>query len=396
MEREIYRDKLAQAAEMLRQEGIDLWMLFVRETGTLTDPSLPLLCDLGFTWETAVLVSADGEHEVVAGLHDCDSVRDSGLFATVTAYTEGMTAPLRATLARRDPRRIALNYSESNAAADGLTHGMWLRLRAMLACTPYAARLESAEGFSSVWRATKTASELALMRTALEEAEQIWAATGAFLRAGQSEREVAAFMQTEAARRGLGLAWEADHCPIVNTGPESPVGHGRPGDRVIEPGHLVHIDFGVRHGDYCTDQQRVWYCPAAGEAGIPADAQRAFDSVARAIQAAAAGLRPGMRGWEVDAIGRRSITEAGYPEYPHALGHTVGRTTHDGGPLLGPRWERYGTTPDAPIAPGQVFTLELEASAPAGLVGLEEEILVTADGCEFLSPPQTALMIIEA
>src|SRR5436190_2056874 len=125
---DIYREKLDQAATLLRDRGLDLWLLFVRETGTLNDPSMALLCDLDFTWETAIFISADGRHAVLAGLHDCDEVRASGIFPEVVPYTEGMSAPLREMLARRDPQRIALNYSASNSAADGITHGMWLRL----------------------------------------------------------------------------------------------------------------------------------------------------------------------------------------------------------------------------------------------------------------------------
>ena len=105
-------------------------------------------------------------------------------------------------------------------------------------------------------------------------------------------------------------------------------------------------------------------------------------------------LRPGLPGWEVDAIGRRFITDAGYPAYQHALGHTVGRTTHDGGPLLGPRWERYGHAPEGTVEANQVYTLELGVDTPAGYCGVEEEILITPTGCEFISPPQMELMYL--
>ena len=391
---DIYREKLAQAGALLQAQEIDLWMLFVRETGTLNDPSLPLITDLGFTWETAILVSADGRHAVCAGLHDCESIRATGLFSEVVPYVEGMTGPFRELLARRDPRRIALNYSPSNSTADGLTYGMWLRLHEMLAGTPYALRLESAEAFSGTLRSTKTPGELFRMRAALRDAEEIWQRTGAFVRPGKSEREIADFMLGEVDRRRLGTSWERDHCPIIKAGGTALQGHARPGEARLAPGQLLNIDFGIRKDDFCTDQQRMWYCRTPGETAPPAEVQRGFDTVAGAIQAAATVLRPGLHGWEIDAIARRFVTEAGYPEYGHALGHTVGRTTHDGGPLLGPRWERYGTAPEGLIAPDQVFTLELGVDTAAGYCGLEEQVLVTAHGCEFLSPPQMALMYI--
>jgi Xaa-Pro aminopeptidase len=388
---DIYQEKLDQASALLKEQGIDTWMLFVRETGTLNDPSMALIGKLDFTWETAIMINADGRHTVLAGLHDCDSVRQIGRFPEVIPYTEGMTAPLQAWLAGRDPRRIAINYSASNPAADGITYGMWLRLVEMLEGTPYRERLESADSFVSLLRATKTQGELFRMRAALRDAEEIFTRTGMFLKPGRSEREVAAFMHQELDKRALWTSWERDYCPIVHAGTDSLKGHARPGENVIAAGHLVNIDFGVIKDGYCTDQQRVWYGRRPGETVAPPEVQRAFDTVVGAIHAAATFLQPGMRGWEVDAIARRYVTDAGYPEYGHALGHTVGRTTHDGGTLLGPRWERYGTTPEGTIAPGQVYTLELGVDTPAGYCGLEEEVLITETGCEFLSPPQMEL-----
>jgi Xaa-Pro aminopeptidase len=394
VDNEIYQEKLAQASALLTEMGIDCWCLFVRETGTLNDPSLPLLTDLGFTWETAILVNADGHHALVAGLYDCEGARATGLFAEVVPYTEGMSAALRDVLGRRDPRRIVLNYSPSDPNADGLTYGMWLTLNEMLTSTPYRSRFESAAAFVSRLRSVKTPGELFRLKAALRAAEDIWARMDSFLAAGKSEQEVAGFMHAEVTRRNLGTSWEWDHCPIVKAGGAAISGHARPGEARIAPGHLVNIDFGVRKDGYCTDQQRMWYCRAPGETSAPAEVQRAFDAVIGAIQAAATVLHPGLHGWEVDAVARRYVTDAGYPEYQHALGHTVGRTTHDGGPLLGPRWERYGTTPEGLIEPGQIFTLELGVDTPAGYCGVEEEVLVTPNGCEFLSPPQMGLMYI--
>jgi Xaa-Pro aminopeptidase len=119
-----------------------------------------------------------------------------------------------------------------------------------------------------------------------------------------------------------------------------------------------------------------------------------FEAVAGAIQAAADYIRPGLEGWEVDAVARNYLMAAGYPEYPHALGHSVGRYAHDGGTGFYPRWERYGDKPYGQIAAGQVFTLELGVRSEFGYISLEEEILVTADGYEWFSPPQRELMLV--
>jgi Xaa-Pro aminopeptidase len=153
----------------------------------------------------------------------------------------------------------------------------------------------------------------------------------------------------------------------------------------------------VREHDYCSDLQRCWYVPEPGETAPPESVQRAFHAVRDAISAAAAVVKPGARGHEVDAAARSFLIDAGYPEYQHATGHEIGRAAHDGGSVLGPRWERYGKTPDYPLRPGQVFTLELgieNVDGERGYLGLEEMIVVTDDGLEWLSKRQMTLPLL--
>jgi Xaa-Pro aminopeptidase len=181
----------------------------------------------------------------------------------------------------------------------------------------------------------------------------------------------------------------------VNSGPDSPVGHSPPQPQItVAPGHLVHMDLGVRQDGYCSDIQRMWYMRRPGEAALPPDVQRGWDTVIAAIEAGARALRPGAIGWQVDAAAREVIVAAGYPEYKHALGHGLGRACHDGGPLLGPRWPRYGDSPLQQVEAGHVYTLELGLLTSAGYIGLEEDVLVTEQGCEFLSEFQREPILI--
>jgi Xaa-Pro aminopeptidase len=164
---------------------------------------------------------------------------------------------------------------------------------------------------------------------------------------------------------------------------------------VAKAGQLVRVDQGVILNEYISDIQRVWYLQPAGETSSPAPVQHAFDSVRSAILAAADVLKPGVQGCVVDDAARQTIVAAGYAEYQHAVGHQIGRTVHDGSTLLGPRWERYGKTPFGIVEANNCFTLELGVQVPGyGLVSLEEDVLVTNNGLEWLGKPQTELIVV--
>ncbi len=135
-------------------------------------------------------------------------------------------------------------------------------------------------------------------------------------------------------------------------------------------------------------------CAPPGESAPPADVQRGFNTVVCSHRGWSRGLAAGARGFEVDAAARKVVLEAGYPEFKHGLGHGLGRAVHDGGAMLGPRWPCYGRNVEAVIEPGNVFTLELSVPTAHGVVGLEEDVLVTAAGCEFLSSRQRELMLV--
>ncbi len=391
----LVREKLAQATQVLQELDIDLWLLLARESDVIGDPSLPLVVGTSVTWESAFLISRTGEHTAIVGTGDVENIRQTGAWQNVVGYVEGLSRPLLEALERYDPRTVALNYSRDDVLADGLTHGLYLLLQDILASTPYWSRVVSGGKVARRVRGRKSPEEQRRLRQAVATTLEIWDALRAWLRPGLTEREIAAFMHRQVRERGLETAWDPRYCPTVTAGPDSPVGHVGPTDIAIQRGQLLAIDFGVRQEDYCSDMQRTFYFLAEGETAPPEPVLRAFDLVAGAIQAAAEALRPGVMGWEVDQVARELFARAGAEEWRFGLGHQVGRAVHDGGCLLGPRWERYGQRPYERVEPDQVYTLELGVSVPGyGRVSLEEEVIVHASGCEFLAPPQREPILI--
>jgi Xaa-Pro aminopeptidase len=391
----LLHEKADQAQALLAETGLDCWLTFARETGVRPDPGVELVVGADVTWDSAFLFGRAGERIAIVGRYDAPKIRAVGVFHEVMIYDEGIGPALAGALGQLDPQRIGLNYSADDTTADGLTYGMWLHLNDLLRGTLFAARLASAAPLLAKLRGRKSPTEVARIRTAIATTEEIVRLAGAQIRPGVSEAQIGAFVHEQFHARGLPSAWDWDACPIVNSGPASEAGHGAPRDDIlVEPGHLVHMDLGVQQDGYCSDIQRMWYVRRPGEDAAPPLIQRAFATVLQAIAAGAAALKPGVRGYEIDNIAREVIVDAGYEEYKHAFGHGLGRACHDGGTLLGPRWPRYGATPEGVVEAGNVFTLELGVVTEAGYVGIEEDVLVTETGCEFLSSPQRELMLI--
>jgi Xaa-Pro aminopeptidase len=391
----LLHEKADQAQALLTETKLDCWLTFVRESELHPDPGLEQVVGAGVVRNSAFLFGVRGERIAIVANFDTSAIRAKGVFREVIGYDEDIRAPLLTALTRLDPQTIGLNYSTDDVTADGLTHGHWLLLQQLLRDTPYLDRLTSAAPLLARLRGRKSPAEVERIRQAVALTEQIVGLLTPQIRSGLSERDLAAFVHARFAEFGVPPAWPAEGCPIVNSGPSSDVGHTYPSAEIrIEPGHLVHIDLGVRRDGYCSDLQRMWYVRQPGQSAPPPDVQRAFRTVVRAIEAGAAVLRPGVRGFEVDAAARQVVVEAGYPEFKHGLGHSLGRAVHDGGTMLGPRWPCYGRNTEAIVEAGNVFTLELGVPTSCGIVGLEEDVLVTATGCEFLSSKQSELMLI--
>jgi Xaa-Pro aminopeptidase len=390
------REKVDQAVALVASMGFDCWLCFARETSLIAEPALELINPYGVTWESAFILCSDGQRIAVVGRYDAGSVESLETFSEVIGYDEALRPHLLQVLRRINPGRVAIDFSRDDPAADGLTVGMRMILDEILREAGIGPeRVVSAEALVGRLRGLKSAGEVSLIRKAIASTEDLFSEFADEIVPGRTEVELANFLRRRLRELDLEPAWELEMNPLVNTGPESPPGHSAPGEHKVRQGHLVHVDFGVRQDGYCSDLQRMWYVREAGQETPPDDVLQVWDHTRGALLAGVAALKPGTKGWEVDQAARGYLTQHGLPEYLHAFGHNLGRAAHDGGTLLGPRWERYGRTPYQEVQAGNVFAVELNAPVPGrGWISLEENVLVTDRGVEWLSTPQTELFII--
>lgn len=243
-------------------------------------------------------------------------------------------------------------------------------------------------------RGVKTPEEVRRLRLAIEASCTLYDKLLPQLQVGQSERQMQALMLALAADMGVDME-RGDYGGALVCINRVGLAHRAPGDDRVQAGDLVIFDHGLRVEGYCSDIARTIYFCREDESGAPTAEKRAFQSAYDAISHAFNAIKPGVQGWQVDQVAREHHVANGYPEISHATGHQIGRHIHDGGTILGPRWERYGDAPQGVLEPGNVFTIEptiLQSPEPSMLV--EENVLVTETGAEWLSRRQTHLWTV--
>ncbi len=342
-----------------------------------------------------MIITSDGDTRAIVGAYDKPMVEDAGAYNEVVGYVEGIKKPLLEYLQKKNPQTIAINYSKESETCDGLTHGMYLTLVEYLSEIGFDQRFVSAEKIISAVRQRKTSIELQYIREAIGHTERIFKGVSHFIAPDRTEEEIARYMRNEVEGAKLEFAWDPKSCPSVFSGPETAGAHYNPTARKVEPGHILNIDFGVKANGYCSDLQRTFYILRKGETAAPSEVQKGFDTIVESIEKARQAIKPGVQGIEIDRIAREYIVSKGYNEFPHALGHQVGRYPHDGTALLGPPWEKYAHRPYHKLEEGMVFTLEPRLTVEGcGIATVENMVVVTSIGADFISTPQTKLILI--
>ncbi len=252
--------------------------------------------------------------------------------------------------------------------ADSMTRALW---RDLVQEVGDDVELLDSSGVIEQLRAIKDEYELELIRQSVAINEQALNATLAAYTSAWSELEFSWHLEREIrSRGGSGFSFDA----IVAAGPASALPHYHPSNALISDHPLLLVDWGSSFQGYASDLTRV-----VAVDQVPPEVLEIHKVVSDAKQAAIETLRDGFDLRTVDSAARNLIADAGYGEYfNHGLGHGFGLEIHET-PFLSPAFDGHLST-------GMVITIEPGIYLPGiGGVRLEDDVLITANGCERLN-----------
>lgn len=301
---------------------------------------------------------------------------------------------------RFDPEAIGINTGRS-PITDGLSFTQYTSMMDRLP-EKWTSRMTSAEAMIRSWLAVKLPAEVEIMARAAEitaqwEVEAYANAVGGVT----TDRDIADFLEAKMAEMGVGDAWSPEQNPAINSGKDR--GHSHPTNRVIQPGDFIQTDFGIRvHDKWVTDIQRFAYVLAPGETEPPQDAIDKWEAAKRGSRAAFAALVPGATGNEVDRAQRLMLRENRSQPVMWGTGHPVGYWAHDSGPGLsgGHLGLELRTHPTQVIKPGMTFSFDgfhkwSLTDSTTKTISVEEMVVITEDGAQWMTPPQEDLILIQ-
>ena len=341
----------------------------------------------GFTGSTAIVVLTPAEAVFIT----------DGRYTTTVETVVAPNCPgLR--LVKVDPNydaTLARIVSEGGARVVGFeaAHMSVKRFDWLQAALGPAGRpaLKAVDRVVEAIRVVKDAVEQATFRQAGVLLDAVAADVLASVRAGMRECDLAAEIDYKLRRGGFE---KPSFDTIVASGPHAAMPHARPDDRVLAAGDLVVLDFGGVHDGYCVDLTRT---VSVGEPGP--EARRLYAAVAEAQLAGVGAVRPGAPVTNVDEAARGVLERYGLgPAFSHATGHGLGLEIHEE-PRVGPRRADIPGVPpagtDLILEPGVVITVEPGAYVPGlGGVRIEDDVLVTRDGVEWLTHVARELRVV--
>jgi len=395
--------------EIMRREGVDLWIIAAREYNE--DPVIETM--LPATWmaarrRTVLIVYDRGAGQPIERL--AAARYDIGPFprAWDPELQPDQWSRVAEIIAERDPRRIAVDRSETFALADGLTGTEY---DALMAALPpmYRNRVVPAEGLAIGWLETRTPEEMEVYPQVVGIAHRIIAEgfSAHVIQPGVTTTEDVVWWYRQ---RILELGLDTWFHPSVSVQRQQTAASasvqsadfsGRPEENVIRAGDLLHVDFGITYLRLNTDTQQHAYVLRPGEIRAPEGLVRALAVGNRLQDVLTENFVSGRTGNEVLEGALHQARAEGIDATIYT--HPIGYHGHAAGPTIG-LWDRQGGVPgrgDYPMFANTAYSIELNAAVAIPEWGgqtvrmmLEEDAFFDGEEVRYIDGRQTELWLI--
>ncbi len=361
--------RLAKLIQLARHRGFDC-------VAIMPGPNMHYFTGLHFHLSerpTLALFPVDGPPALIVPAFEASKTERSLIEWQVFTYTDGQD-PVEAF----DAAGQALYLSSARIGVEAYKMRL-LELR-LMENTASHAKFDAVDALIADLRMIKDPDEIASMRRAVKITEQALDDVLDVIRIGMTERQVANELLIALLRRGAeSIAFE----PLIQSGPNAALPHLTSTERVIQPGEVLLLDFGITIDGYTSDITRTF---VVGEASD--EVKKIYELVKQANEAGRAAARPGATGQDVDRAARKVIADAGYGQYfTHRTGHGLGLEGHE------PPYMVEGN--NVPLEVGNTFTVEPGIYVPGlGGVRIEDDVSITEYGAESLTTYNRELTVI--
>lgn len=396
--------------ELMERSGIDMWLIIAREYNE--DPVIRTM--LPSTWQSArrrtillIYQAAPGEAlETLAVARY--GVGDTFSKAWDKEEHGEQWQRLAQLIEERDPEKIGVNYSATFAHADGITHTEYQLLNEALPAR-LRERIVSAEDLAVGWLETRTASEMAVYQNICRIAHEILAEglTEHVIQPGVTTTRDVVWWYRERIRERKLTAWFHPSVSIQRAAiPDEDFKDAVSSqhlENVIQPGDLLHVDFGITYLRLNTDTQQHAYVLRAGESAVPNELREAFAAGNRLQDILTSNFATGRSGNEILAASLDAARAEGINGSIYT--HPIGYHGHAAGPAIG-MWDNQGTvsgTGDYQMNPNTAYSIELYAATPIASWGdkevrimLEEDAYFDGESVHYIDGRQREIYTIPA
>jgi len=391
--------------QLMRRENIDMWVIIAREYNE--DPVIKTM--LPATWQSArrrtILVFYDTGNSIeqlAVARYDIGE-----FFKTAWNKEEqpDQWKRLAEIIKERNPQKIALNYSKDFALADGISKTQFDEFKSALP-EIYQERIVSGENLAIGWLETRTTPEMQVYPQICHIAHDIIAKgfSEAAIQPGITTTEEIEWWYRDRIRELKLTAW---FHPSVSVQRSSEEETGflesfskRPAKNVIQPGDLLHVDFGITYLGLNTDTQQHAYVLKAGETDAPDGLKQALQTGNRLQDILTNNFKSGRSGNEILKASREQAISEGIK--PSIYTHPIGFHGHAAGPTIGLWDQQEGVEGkgDYPLYANTAYSIELNATVNIPewdkeiRIMLEEDAFFNGDSVRYIDGRQTELFLI--